>query len=164
MLSGNQRLMIHKAFSLLLTKVHLCWSRIPHHVASINVSVLLHPFACAHKTPCSSTWNTSNNGSLQVNKPKSHGSRLKAWASISASPSSQKLSLSPGFQAEPGPHITSQQGCDFPRAHSFSGSGINGQIGWSRCMLQNEGTECVNRGSHEGKESHVVGNIQESCN
>jgi len=54
-----------------------------------------------------------------VNKSKSRGSgpsraqalaaqrsRLKARASISGSPGSQKPSLSPGFQAEPGPHIT----------------------------------------------------------
>ena len=73
-LPGNQRLMIHKAFSLLLAKVHLRWSRIPHCVANINVPVPLHPFACVHKTLCSSTWNTCNNDSLRVNKSKSRGS------------------------------------------------------------------------------------------
>ena len=90
-LPGNQRLIIHEAFSLLLAKVHLRWSRIPHRVANINVPVPLYPFACVHKTLCSSTWNTCNNDSLWVNKSKSRSSGPSQAQALAAQGSRLRL-------------------------------------------------------------------------
>jgi len=62
--------------------------------------------------------------------PSPGGSRLKARASISASPGSQKPSLSPGFQAEPGPHITTVA-IRWQRRKALSMHGCRGGTGQS---------------------------------